>query len=193
LPGPFLEEDPFGNWHSMNLSVRTQVAPASLTSSVSAAVHSLDPHLAVANIQTMTEAIRSQLAGPAFNMMLVGALAGLALFLSAIGVYGVLAYVVSRQTHEIGVRVALGATPGAVLGLILGRGARLVGVGAGFGLVAGLGLMRLMKGLLYSVSALDPLTFVGVSILLVGVGLLASYIPARRAMRVDPMVALRHE
>jgi putative ABC transport system permease protein len=193
LPGPFLAADPFGNWRSMNLAARTQVAPASLTSGISAAVHSLDPHLVVANVQTMREAIRTSIAGPAFNMILVGGVAGLALLLSAIGVYGVLAHMVSRQTHEIGIRMALGANPRKILGLILGRGAKLVGIGAGFGLVAGLGLTRLMKSLIYGVGVIDPLTFVSVGVLLIIVGLLASYIPARRALRVDPMVVLRHE
>jgi putative ABC transport system permease protein len=193
LPGPFLEADPFDAWRSMNLAVRTQVAPASLTSGVSAAVHSLDPHLVVANVQTMREAISASIAGPAFNMILVGGVAGLALLLSAIGIYGVLAHMVSRQTHEIGIRMAMGANPRKILGLILGRGATLVGIGAGVGLIAGLGLTRLMKTLIYGVDVIDPLTFVSVGVLLTLVRLLASYIPARRALRVDPMVVLRHE
>lgn len=193
LAGPFLEEDPFGDWHAMNLAVRTNVDPASLTSAVLADVHSLDPDLAVAGIRTMTEVISSSFAGPEFNMVMLGALAGLALFLSAIGVYGVLAYLVAQQTHEIGIRMALGAKPRDVLRLILGRGARLAGVGAGLGLVAALALTRLMKGLLYGVSAIDPLTFASVVALLTVVALLASYLPARRATRVDPMVALRYE
>ena len=193
LPGPFLGDDPFGDWHAMNLAVRTKVDPASLTSAVVAQVHSLNPDLAVANIRTMTQVISASFAGPEFNTVLLGALASLALFLSAIGIYGVLAYAIAQQTHEIGIRIALGANPRDVLGLILGRGARLAGIGAGVGLAAALALTRLMKGLLYGVSAMDPLTFVGVVILLIAVGLLASYIPARRAMRVDPMVALRHE
>ena len=193
LPRPFLEEDPFGDWHAMNVVVRTQEDPTSLTSAVVAQVHSLDPDLAVANIRTMTQVISSSIAGPEFNTVLLGVLASLALFLSAIGVYGVLAYAVAQQTHEIGIRMALGAEPRDVLGLVLGRGARLAAMGAGLGLASALGLTHLMKGLLYGVSATDPPTIVGVVILLVAVVLLASYIPARRAMRVDPMVALRYE
>ena len=193
LPGPFLEEDPFGDWHAMNLAVRSQTDPTSLTSAVLADVHSLDPDLAIASIRTMTEVISSSFVGPEFDTVLLGVLAGLALFLSAIGVYGVLAYAVAQQTHEIGVRIALGAKPRDVLGLTLGRGARLAGIGAGCGLAAALSLTHLMKGLLYGVGPMDPLTFAGVVILLVAVGLLASYLPARRATRVDPMVALRYE
>jgi putative ABC transport system permease protein len=193
LQGPFLEEDPFGDWHAMNVAARTQVDPGSLASAVLAAIHSLDPDLAVANMQTMTQVIRSSIVGPEFDMVLVGSLAGLALFLSAIGVYGVLAYVVAQQTHEIGICMALGAKPRDILGLILGRGARLAGIGTGLGLAAALGLTHLMKSFLYGVSPIDPLTFVSVAILLVAVGLVASYIPASRAMRVDPMVALRGE
>ena len=193
LPGPFLEEDPFSDWHAMNVTLRTQADPASLTSAVVAEVHALDPDLAVASIRTMTEVVSSSFAGSEINMIMIGVPAGLALFLSAIGVYGVLAYVVAQQTHEMGVRMALGAKQGAVLRLIVGRGARLAGIGALFGLAAALALTRLMKGMLYGVNAIDPLTLAGVVGLLTIVALLASYIPARRATKVDPMIALRHE
>ncbi|HEV2490072.1 MAG TPA: ABC transporter permease [Candidatus Acidoferrales bacterium] len=189
----FLEQDPFSDWHAMNISLRTHADPASLASAVLAQVNSLDPDLAVPAIRTMTQVIRSSFSGPEFNTVLLGALAGLALFLAAIGIYGVLAYVVAQQAHEIGIRMALGANPRNVLRLVLGRGVRLVGIGAAFGLAAAVGLTRLMKGLLYGVSAMDPSTFIAVVALLVAVALLASYIPARRAMRVDPMTALRYE
>ncbi|MGB8130314.1 MAG: FtsX-like permease family protein [Candidatus Angelobacter sp.] len=122
-----------------------------------------------------------------------GLLAGLALFLSAIGIYGVLAYVVAQRTHEIGVRMALGANRRGIFGLILARGAWLAGIGVVLGLAVAVGVTRLINSLLYDTSAMDPFTFVGVIALLLVVGLLASYIPARRAMRVDPIVALRHE
>lgn len=193
LPAPFLEEDPFSDWHALNLAVRTQFDPKSLASTIIGSIHSLDPNLAVSNVQTMTELIDSTFVGPRFNMALLTGLAALALLLSAIGIYGVLAYVVTQQTREIGVRMALGAKRRVVFGLILARGARLAGIGIICGLIAAFGLTRLMKNLLYGVSAIDPLTFIAVVLVLVVVGLLASYIPARRAMRVDPMVSLRYE
>ena len=191
-PG-FLEEDPFGEWHAMNLSVRTQTDPTSLSSAVVAQIHSLDRDLAVTNIHTMTELVSSSFSGPEFTTVLIGALAALALFLAAIGIYGVLAYVVAQQTHDIGIRMALGAKPRDIFGLVIGRGVRLAAIGSVIGLAAAFGLTRLMKSLLYGVGAMDPLTFVGVVALLIVVALLAVCIPARRAMRVDPMVALRYE
>ena len=193
IPTAFLGEDPFGDWHAMNLSLRTQTDPTSLSSSVVAEVHSLDRDLAVTNIQTMTQVVSSSFSGPEFTTVLLGALAGLALFLAAIGIYGVLAYVVAQQTHDIGVRMALGARPRDIFGLVIGRGVRLAAIGSVIGLGAALGLTRLMKSLLYGVGAMDPFTFAGVVVLLIVVALLAVCIPARRAMRVDPMVALRYE
>ena len=193
VSGPFLEVDPFGDWHAMNLALRTQSDPASLTSAVVAQVHSLDRDLPVVNIRTMIEVISSSVAGPKFSTFLLGIFAGMALFLAAIGIYGVLAFTVTRQTHEIGVRLALGAQRRDVLGLVLRQGARLALIGVGCGAVAAVFLTRLMVSLLYGVSATDPITFGGVTLVLVGVALLACYLPARRAMRVDPMVALRYE
>ncbi|HET7752123.1 MAG TPA: ABC transporter permease [Terriglobales bacterium] len=197
---PFLQlsdaltaENVIGVARSMNLAVRTAGAPAALASAVVARVHSLDPDVAVANIATMPQVVSSSLAGPRFNTSLLSLFAGFALFLSAIGIYGVLAYAVSQQRHEIGIRMALGARPRHVLRFVLAWGTRLACLGAGFGIVAALALTRLMKGLLYGVDATDPLTFAGVTLLLLVVALLASYLPARRATRVDPMVALRCE
>jgi len=193
LPASGLENDPFGDWHAMNLALRTQADPASLTSVVLAQVHSLDPDLAVANVRTMTQVISSSVAGPQFNMILVGAFAGLALFLAGIGVYGVLAYAVARRTHEIGIRMALGARRADVLRLVIRQGLTLASIGVMIGAVVALALTRFLASLLYGVKPTDPLTFVIVSMALTVTAVLACYIPARRATKVDPMVALRHE
>jgi predicted permease len=177
----------------MNLLVRTSTDPASLTSTIVAQIHSLDPQLAVANIRTMNQQVSSSVAAPKFNTLVLGLFAFLALFLAAIGIYGVLAYAVVQQIHEIGIRMALGAQPRDVMRLILVHGARLALAGLAIGALAAFGLTRLMSSLLYGISASDPLTFAAVSAVLFAVALLACYIPARRAMRVDPMIALRYE
>jgi putative ABC transport system permease protein len=189
----FFEDSRFGEVRSMNLAVRSQTDPASLTSAVIGQIHSLDPDLTVAHIRTMAQVISSSVAGPRFNTLLLGVFAAAALFLAAIGIYGVMAYATTQQTHEIGIRLALGAQPSNVLYLVLRRGVRLAGVGAAFGVAAALALTRLMAGLLYDVSATDPVTFSCVVILLLAIALLACCVPARRAMRVDPIVALRYE
>jgi putative ABC transport system permease protein len=177
----------------INLVVRTSTDPASLTSAVVAQIHSLDPQLAVANVRTMDQEMASSVAAPKFNTFVLGLFAFLALFLAAIGIYGVLAYAVAQQLHEIGIRMALGAQRRDVLRLILIQGARLALGGLAIGTLAALGLTRMMSSLLYSISASDPLTFAAVATVLLAVALLACYIPARRAMRVDPMIALRYE
>ena len=177
----------------MNLVVRTSTDPASLTSAVVAQIHSLDPQLPVANIHTMDQEMASSVAAPKFNTFVLGLFAFLALFLAAIGIYGVLAYSVAQQSHEIGIRMALGAQRRDVMRLVLVQGARLALAGTAIGLLAAFGLTRLMSSLLYGISASDPLTFAAVAIVLVAVALLACYIPAHRAMRVDPTVALRYE
>ena len=143
--------------------------------------------------QSMDEMISDSLASQRFSMIVLGVFAVVAVLLASIGIYGVISYVVGQRTREIGIRMALGAERREILRLIMGTGGRLALAGAALGLVAALGLTRLMVSLLYGVSATDPLTLVSVSTVLILVALMASYIPARRAARVDPMVALRYE
>ena len=193
LPAAFLENDPFGDWHALNLALRTQADPTSLASAVIGQVHSLDRDLAVTNVRTMTQVINSSMSGSQFNAFLVGTFAGLALFLAAFGVYGVLAYAVARRTHEIGIRMALGATKGDVFRLLLGKATSVTFLGIVIGWVGSLSVTRLLGSLLYGVKPTDRLTFAIASATLGGVAALAAYIPTRRATQVDPMVALRYE
>jgi ABC-type antimicrobial peptide transport system permease subunit len=145
------------------------------------------------NIQTMDGIISGSLAARRFSMILLGIFAALAVVMSCVGIYGVISYLAGQRTHEIGIRMALGAERRDVLWMVLGDGAKMTLVGVAIGLVAALGLTRLMANMLFGVGARDPLTLAGVAFLLTLVALLASYIPARRATRVDPMVALRYE
>jgi predicted permease len=177
----------------INLVVRTSTDPASLTAAVVTQIHSLDPQVAVANIRTMDQEMASSVAAPKFNTFVLGLFAFLALFLAAIGIYGVLAYTVAQQLHEIGIRMALGAQRRDVMRVVLIQGVRLALGGLAIGSLAALGLTRMMSSLLYSISGSDPLTFAAVATVLLAVALLACYIPARRAMGVDPMIALRYE
>jgi putative ABC transport system permease protein len=173
--------------------VHTAGNPAALASAVTAQIHSLDPDLAIAQIRTMDQEVSASVAGPKFNTSLLGIFSIAALFLAAIGIYGVLAYAVAQQTHEIGIRMALGAQPRDVMRLVLAQGTRLALPGIAIGLLAAFGLTRLMASLLYGIRASDPLTFAAVAIVLLLVALAACYIPARRAIKVDPMIALRYE
>jgi len=177
----------------MVLTVRTRSLPTSLTSSVTDAVHNVDPDEPVVGVVTM-ESIEDQSLGQQhLNMILLATFAGLALLLGAIGIYGVQSYAVRQRGREIGIRLALGARRSDAFRLVLGQGLKLALIGICIGLASSFGLTRLMASQLYGLSATDPLTFAGVAIALAIVALLACYIPARRAARVDPMVALRHE
>ncbi|HEY2352610.1 MAG TPA: ABC transporter permease [Candidatus Acidoferrum sp.] len=175
------------------LQVRTTGRPESLESTTRTALQSLDPNLAITNVFTIQQTVDQALWAPRMGGILLALFGALALVLSAVGVYGVLSYSVNQQAREIGLRMALGAQRGDVLRLILGQGLRLTVGGLGVGLVLALILMRVMVSLLFNVRAYDPSTYAAVTILLTAVALLACYIPARRAMRVDPMVALRYD
>jgi putative ABC transport system permease protein len=141
----------------------------------------------------MDDVVSGSVAQPRFASQILGVFAVLALVLAAVGLYGLIAYTVTQRTHEIGIRMALGAAPRDVLKLVLGQGLKLALAGAAIGIAGAFALTRLMQGLLFQVSATDPVTFIAVTALLTIVALVASYLPARRAMRVDPMIALRYE
>jgi putative ABC transport system permease protein len=175
------------------LVVRTSVDPASLTAAVRNEIRAVDANVPIYQIATMRQLISSSVAQRRFTLVLLAGFAGIALLMSAIGIYGVMSYTVTQRTQEIGIRVALGAQTGDVLKLVIRQGMLLVLVGVANGLIGAFGLTRLMEGLLFGVSASDPLTFAGISVLLISVALLACYVPARRAAKVDPLIALRYE
>jgi predicted permease len=177
----------------MSFLVRSAASPASAASGIRAAIHSVDGNLAVYDIRTLDQYLGLATAGSRFNTTILALFAVLAMVLSAVGLYGVISYTVAQRTHEFGIRVALGASRRDLLGMVLRRGLVLVLTGMGIGLLGALQLTRFLSRLLYNVKPRDPLTFIIVSLILVSVALLACYVPARRAMRVDPMAALRHE
>jgi len=177
----------------MDVVVRTEGAPEAILPSLRQKVHELDAELALANVRTMDDWIANNAAQPRLNAILLGVFAAVALVIAAIGIYGVLAYSVNQRTREIGLRMALGAHPGGVLRLIVVEGMTVGLIGIGVGLLGGLALGRAVASLVYGVAVRDPATFAGVAIALTIVALAACVIPARRAARVDPMVALRYE
>lgn len=179
--------------NSLMLAVQTSTMPEALTSAIREQVRSLDPDQPVTSIRTMDQLLSRTLSEAKFTLVLFGLFAGLALVLAAIGIYGVMATTVTQRTHEIGLRMALGAQKRDVLRLVIGQGMMLVLIGVAAGLAAAVALTRLMSGLLFGVSATDPVTLVLFTTLLAAVALLACYLPARRAAKVDPMVALRYE
>jgi len=178
---------------TMTWVVRTADDPRAATSFARAAIHAVDAKLGVSDIATMDQVLADSTSDRRLNMLLFALLGSLALALATIGVYGVVAYSVSQRTHEIGVRMAIGARPADLVRMMVGEGGRLAIAGVAVGSVIALAGARLIRGLLFEVSAADPLTFAAVAAGLFGVALLASYIPARRATRVDPMIALRGE
>ncbi|MDQ3585381.1 MAG: ABC transporter permease [Acidobacteriota bacterium] len=177
----------------MNIAVRTATDPATLATAVRQEVWAVNPNQPVANVSTMNELLANSAARTRFNTLLLSLFALIALTLASVGIFGVMSYTVTQRTREIGVRMALGAQRSDVLRLVIRQGMILAGLGIVIGLAAALALTRLMTSLLYGVSATDPATFTGIALLLAGVALVACYIPARRATKVDPMVALRYE
>jgi predicted permease len=177
----------------LTLLVRTRGEPLSMAAAVRQEVRALDKDVPVTQVQTMEKVLGASVAQPRFSMLLVGLFAVLALVLSAVGIYGVMAYAVSRRAHEIGVRMALGAGANQVLKLVIKDGMTLAFAGIAVGLLGAFALTRLMASLLFGIGAKDPLTFVSVAAFLAFVAFIACYIPARRATKVDPLIALRNE
>jgi len=187
----------FGNKYEIHLGktlvIRTTTNPMSLASSVRGVVSEIDKEQVVYDIMTMKRRLSDNLGEWRFYMRLYSIFAGLAVILAAVGIYGVTSYSVGRRTHEFGIRMALGARRGDVLRMVLREGLLLAGIGLVIGLAAAFGLTRLIANQLYGIEPTDPSTFVAVSLTLLGIALLACYVPARRAANVDPMAALRHE
>jgi len=183
----------FGLSTNMNFVVRTESDPVALAGTIREAVREVDPSLPVYGLRPMSEVVARSMVQPRFLSLLLATFAGIALFLAAIGIYGVMAYAVAQRTQEIGVRMALGAQRLHVLRLVFGQGFVLLAVGTAIGLGGAFALTRLMHSLLFEITPTDPLTYSAVVVLLAVVALFACYVPARRATRVDPLVALRYE
>jgi putative ABC transport system permease protein len=192
-PQMYLSYTQAGFFAPRYLIVSTSVEPLSMASAVRGTVWSIDRDQPVSHVRTMEDVLSESIARQRFSMLLLGIFAGVALLLAAVGLYGVMSYTVAQRTREIGLRMALGAQRGDVLRLVVGQGLKLVLVGVALGLVAASMLTRLMSSLLFGVSPTDPATLAIISLVLVFVALLASYVPARRATKVDPLIALRYE
>jgi len=192
-PQMYLPYRQFGFFDAQDLVVKTDVDSASLAATVRKAVWEIDKDQPVSNIRTMEEILADSIARQRFSMLLLAIFAGVALVLAGVGIYGIMSYSVAQRTHEIGIRMALGAQTGAVLKLAVGYGMKLVVAGLVIGLIAAFALTRVMATLLFGVTATDPTTFTLISLLLIAVAVLASYVPARRATKVNPIIALRYE
>jgi putative ABC transport system permease protein len=193
-PGPMMYV-PFaqGPFWGGTVVVKSTMSPASVVTAIREQVRAIDPDLPVTDFESMSYAVETTAAQPRFRALLLGLFGLLALVLAAAGIFGVISYSVSRRTHELGIRIALGASPHAMRQMVLGEGGKLAAEGLGIGAVAALVLTRFLRSELYGIGAMDPATFVGAGILLAGVALAACYVPARRAMRIDPISALRDE
>jgi putative ABC transport system permease protein len=175
------------------LVIRTEADPAGLMGAVRTAIGEVTHDAPITKIRPMIQVVEESMASSKFNMILMTIFAGVALMMASIGLYGVISYSVSQRTHEIGIRMALGASRPSVLSLVLRNGMTLAVIGVALGVAVALGLTRLMASMLYGVSPTDPLTFIVISLILTGVALVACFVPAHRATRVDPMIALRYE
>jgi putative ABC transport system permease protein len=184
------EKDP---WPFMTVVVRGTSDPKSLAGAMRSEVWAVDGDLPVPDIKTIDQLLSASVARRRFNMLLLAVFGGVALVLAAVGIYGVMSYSVTQRSHEIGIRMALGAKPSDVLKLVVGQGMTLALIGVGIGLIGAFAMTRVMTSLLFSVGATDPLTFAVISVVLTGVALGACFVPARRATKVDPMIALRYE
>ncbi len=193
-PGPAIYVPYFQNpWPTMSAVIRASGDPMSLAAAMRKEVMALDSNQPVYNVRPLEDVLGASLAARRFQMLLLGIFAAVALIMAAIGVYAVMAEAVMQRTHEIGIRMALGAHPHDVLKLVVGQGIRMTVTGVAIGLAGALALTRWMSSLLFGVSPTDLITFATVSLTLIGVALLACYIPARRASRLDPIAAVRHE
>ena len=186
-------QKPYPDMLTMQVALRTQADPRAIIGSAREAIRSVDPTLPIAKVSTLASLVDDSMTQPRFSMLLLAAFAALALLLASIGIYGVISYAVAQRTQEFGIRLALGAQPRNVFSMVLGQGARLALLGVVLGFIAAFAVTRLMTSLLFGVQPTDPVTFIAVPALLMGVALLACYIPARRATRVDPIIALRYE
>jgi putative ABC transport system permease protein len=179
--------------NGLTIALRSPLPPGQLVSAVTAAIHAVDPTLPLHNVQSMNEVVTQSIAAQRFTGLLLSVFAAAALLLAAVGIYGVMAFSVAQRTQEIGIRLAMGAQSRGIERLVLRRGMVMALAGVAAGTLGALVLTRFLQSFLFEVSASDPLTFAGVAALLSLVALAACYIPARRAMRVNPIVALRYE